>query len=166
MSKTKLYQKFLAVQQQLKPLTKSGRNDFHRYSYTTASDVLEPVREAGNAVGLIIFSEVIEQTIEPGRASVVIKLTCADSETGESIEVTAPGSGEDWSYKDNRPTGDKAIYKAITGASKYATRIMFCLPSADDPEKETARPKTTSKPLVSGEITREEWQRRQQKFAQ
>jgi ERF superfamily len=38
----KLYQKFLAVQQQLKPLEKSGKNDFHKYTYTTASDVLEP----------------------------------------------------------------------------------------------------------------------------
>ena len=161
MNKTKRTQKFLAVQQQLKPLTKSGRNDFHKYAYTTASDVLEPVREACNAAGLILFSEVIEQTIEPGRASVVIKLTIADAETGESLFVTAPGCGEDWSYKENRPTGDKAIYKAITGASKYATRIMFCLPSADDPEKEAARPLTISKPRAAGEISREQWLARQ-----
>jgi len=98
MNKTKLYQKFLAVQQQLKPLTKSGRNDFHKYTYTTASDVLEPTREACNGVGLILFSEVIEQHIEPGRASVVIKLTIADVETGESIQVQAPGYGEDWNH--------------------------------------------------------------------
>jgi hypothetical protein len=37
--------------------------------------------------------------------------------------------------KDNRPNGDKAVYQAITGATKYAVRSCFCLPSEDDPER-------------------------------
>ncbi|MCU0533277.1 MAG: ERF family protein [Hydrococcus sp. Prado102] len=131
----KLYQKFFAVQQQLKPLEKSGKNDFHKYSYTTASDVLEPVREACNANGLILYASVTDSRVDRGQAWVNVKLTCADPETGESIECHAAGYAEDWSYKDNKPTGDKAVYKAETGAIKYAVRLMFCLPSEDDPEK-------------------------------
>lgn len=131
----KLYQKFFAVQQQLKPLEKSGKNDFHKYSYTTASNVLEPVREACNANGLIIFASVTDSRVDRGQAWVNVKLTCADPETGESIECHAAGYAEDWSYKENKPTGDKAVYKAETGAIKYAVRLMFCLPSEDDPEK-------------------------------
>jgi hypothetical protein len=133
----KLYQKFLAVQQQLKPLEKSGKNDFHKYTYTTASDVLEPVREVCNANGLILFSSVIDSRVERGQAWVNVKLTCADPETGEFIECHAAGYAEDWSYRENKPTGDKSIYKAETGAIKYAVRLMFCLPSEDDPEKES-----------------------------
>jgi hypothetical protein len=136
----KLYQKFLAVQQQLKPLEKSGKNDFHKYTYTTASDVLEPVREACNANGLILFASVIDSRVERGQAWVNVKLTCADPETGEYIECNAAGYSEEWSSSYNKATGDKAIYKSSTGALKYAVRLMFCLPSEDDPEKSNSKP--------------------------
>ena len=113
-TKARLFQKILAVQQSLEPLEKTGRNDFHRYNYTTAKDVLLPVQRACNAHGLIVVADCISSNIEPGRASVTVRLTVADSETGESLSVTAPGYAEDFSWKDNRPSGDKAIYKAIT----------------------------------------------------
>ena len=130
-----LYKKILAVQKVLEPLEKTGWNDFQKYNYTTAGDVLLPVQRACNEQGLIVIADCVESKIEPGRASVVVRLTVADSETGESISVTAPGYAEDFSYKDNRPNGDKAVYKAITGATKYAVRSCFCLPSDDDPER-------------------------------
>ena len=142
--KAKLFQKILAVQQSLEPLGKTGRNDFHKYSYTTAGDVLLPVQRACNEHGLIVVADCVESSIEPGRASCTVRLTVADSETGESLSVTAPGYAEDFSYKDNRPSGDKAVYKALTGATKYAVRSFFCLPSEDDPER------THQKPAVKG----------------
>ena len=144
--KAKLYQKILAVQQSLEPLEKTGRNDFHKYSYATAGDVLLPVQRACNAHGLIIVADCIESNIEPGRASCIVRLTVADSETGESLSVTAPGYAEDFSHKDNRPSGDKAIYKAITGATKYSVRSFFCLPSEDDPERTHHKAATSAKP--------------------
>ncbi len=145
-AKAKLFQKILAVQKSLEPVEKSGRNDFHKYNYTTAGDVLLPVQQACNAHGLIVVADCIDSNIEPGKASVTVKLTVADSETGESLSVTAPGYAEDWSYKDGKPTGDKAIYKATTGALKYATRLLFCLPSEDDPERTSSKPVSNSKP--------------------
>ena len=170
MSKTKLYQKFLAVQQQLKPLTKSGRNEFHRYTYTTASDVLEPTREACNAQGLIIFADVTDSKTEPGRAWVNVCLTIADAETGESISINAAGYAEDWSHKENHPTGDKQLAKAITAATKYAFRTLFCLPSEDDPEKpnrndfeqnRSTRSVSANASRGKGQISRSEWLARQ-----
>ncbi len=65
--------------------------------------------------------------------------------TVESLSINSCGYSEDWSYKENRATGDKAIYKAITGATKYAVREMFALASTDDPEKDEIRP-SKSKP--------------------
>ncbi len=134
-AKATLYKKILAVQKVLEPLEKNGRNDFHKYNYTTAGDVLLPVQCACNEHGLIVVADCIDSNIEPGRACVTVKLTVADSETGESMSISCPGYAEDWSHKDNKPTGDKAIYKAVTGATKYAVRSFFCLPSEDDPER-------------------------------
>jgi hypothetical protein len=118
--KTELYKKILAVQKVLEPLEKNGWNDFQKYRYSTAGDVLLPVQRTCNEQGLIVLADCIESKIEPGRASVIMRLTVTDSETGESLSVTAPGYAEDYSWKDNRPSGDKAVYKAITGATKYA----------------------------------------------
>lgn len=134
-NKSILYKKILAVQKVLEPLEKTGWNDFQRYNYSTAFDVLLPAQQACNEHGLIVVADCIDAKIEPGRASVTVRLTVADSETGESLSVTAPGYAEDFSYKENRPNGDKAVYKAITGATKYAVRSFFCLPSEDDPER-------------------------------
>ena len=105
-----------------------------------------PVQRACNEQGLIVIADCIESKIEPGRASVVVRLSVVDTETGESLSVTAPGYSEDFSYKDNRPNGDKAVYKAITGATKYAVRSCFCLPSDDDPEHTPQKLKIAAKP--------------------
>ena len=144
--KKELYKKILAVQKVLEPLEKTGWNDFQKYNYSTAGDVLLPVQRACNEQGLIVIADCIESKIEPGRASVVVRLSVVDTETGESLSVTAPGYSEDFSYKDNRPNGDKAVYKAITGATKYAIRSCFCLPSDDDPEHTPQKLKITAKP--------------------
>ena len=132
--KAELFKKLLNVQKHLKPVAESGKNTFQKYKYATSIDVLEPVKKTCNEFGLFIYLDVVDSQIEPGRATCKICLTVVDSDTGESLSITAFGHAEDWSHKENRPTGDKAIYKAITGATKYAVRAMFVLPSSDDPE--------------------------------
>ena len=89
--KKELYKKILAVQKVLEPLEKTGWNDFQKYNYSTAGDVLLPVQRACNEQGLIVIADCIESKIEPGRASVVVRLSVVDTETGESLSVTAPG---------------------------------------------------------------------------
>ncbi|MDJ0536799.1 MAG: ERF family protein [Xenococcaceae cyanobacterium MO_207.B15] len=142
--KKELFKKLLKVQQNLKPISETGKNKYQGYKYATAVDVIEPVKATCNQFGLFIYLDVIESNIEPGRASCKICLTVVDSDTGESIDITSVGYAEDWSHKENRPTGDKAIYKAITGATKYAIRSMFVLPSTDDPEVSQQSPQQST----------------------
>lgn len=111
----------------LEPLEKSGKNEFHKYKYVTAEDVLLPVQEACNSQGLFLTMDCIESIVDSGKATVTMKLTVYDAETGESLSAISPGYAED--------KQDKALFKAITGASKYVVRSFFCLPSEDDPEK-------------------------------
>ncbi len=145
-NKTELFKKLLSVQQKLRPIAETGKNTYQRYSYATALDILEPVKKACNELGLFIYLDVTESEIEAGKARCTVKLTTVDCETGESLSINSCGYSEDWSYKENRPTGAKAIYKAITGATKYAVREMFALASTDDPEKEEMKQQTKSKP--------------------
>lgn len=130
----KLLKKILSAQKELKPILETGKNKFQNYNYATAKDVIEPVKKTCNEQGLVMFIDVPESSITRGSATCLLKLTIADSETGESLTITSHGYAEDWSYKENKANGDKAIYKAITGATKYAIRQLFVLPSTDDPE--------------------------------
>ncbi len=138
-NKIELYKKLLSAQRTLKPIAETGKNTYQKYSYATALDILEPVKRTCNELGLFLYLDVTESEIEPGKARCIVKLTVVDSESGESLSINSCGYSEDWSYKENRPSGDKAIYKAITGATKYAVREMFALASTDDPEKEEIR---------------------------
>jgi len=51
-----------------------------------------------------------------------------DGETGEFVNFQSVGSGSD--------STDKAVYKAMTGALKYALLLGFLIPTGDDPENE------------------------------
>jgi hypothetical protein len=53
-----------------------------------------------------------------------------DARSGEELTVRVPGEGAD--------SGDKAPYKAMTGALKYALLQSFLLATGDDPEDERA----------------------------
>src|SRR5574340_328981 len=59
-------------------------------------------------------------------ASLVEKLTAMDGK--DKIEFLVIGEGQD--------RGDKATYKAMTGATKYALLKLFLIPTGDDPEKD------------------------------
>jgi hypothetical protein len=61
-------------------------------------------------------------------ARVVMAYTFSDVDSGEEIVAKVAGQGLD--------SGDKAPYKAMTGALKYALLQSFLLATGDDPEDE------------------------------
>ena len=138
-------------------IQKNGTNDFHRYKYATAADVLEKVNASlvkhGLAVTaqaeLIDLRDVITQKGNTERlATVRTTLLLIDSESGESVSCSGIGSGQD--------PGDKAAMKACTASLKYAWLTTLCMASGDDPEAdagvdermtgEVARPKLPDAP--------------------
>ena len=142
-----IYAKMLAIQQEITEVPKTGYNESQRYEFRTIDDVLVTVRNALNKHGVACYptrQEVHshETNEEPGKRGprittrVVIGVTyCfADAETGEMVFVESVGEGIDYS-------GDKATYKALTGAQKYALTQAFSIPcdgydpeSFDEPE--------------------------------
>ena len=56
--------------------------------------------------------------------------TFIDGDSGESLTISMSGEGQD--------LGDKAIYKAISGAQKYALMKVFMIPTGDDPEGDSS----------------------------
>ena len=141
---------------------KSGTNDFHRYKYATAADVLEKVNASlvKHGVAVTAQAELIdlrEVTTAKGNlerlATVRTTLTLVDSDSGEAMVSSGIGSGQD--------PGDKASMKACTASLKYAWMMTLAMATGDDPEADAsvdqrmagdaAKPKLPEPPMACSE---------------
>lgn len=129
--------KLAKVMQEVKYIEKKGYNKFNRYKYATESDVSEKIREVLSELNVIMMPDVVENstrehTNRKGHveyiATVKVKFTFIDGDTGEELSIHSVGEGQD--------AGDKGYYKAITGAHKYALMKAFMIPTGDDPEQD------------------------------
>ena len=116
-------------------VAKNGSNDFHKYKYATAADVLQLVNDSLTKHGIMSavetnLIEIREVTTAKGNsenlATVETIVTLTDSESGEQIKIKGLGSGQD--------AGDKATMKAQTAAIKYSYLLSFAISTGDDPE--------------------------------
>ena len=148
----KIAKKFIEVMRECSHIAKNGTNEFHRYKYATAADVLEKVNASLTKHGIasIVSSNLLslkDITTSKGNieqlASVEVCVTLIDSDSGESLSIKGLGSGQDPS--------DKAIAKAQTMAIKYAYLNSLAIATLDDPEAdshsdEVMQPKPKSAP--------------------
>ncbi len=136
---TTLAGKLAAIMGEINRVAKRGRNTFHKYDYVMEADLADEIRPllAKYRIAIYPSAESYEQIINPvpeggkdqGPISLVwmsFKIKCADS--GEEQVVRFPGMGQD--------KGDKGIYKAITGATKYWMYKTFLVSTGDDPEND------------------------------
>src|SRR5882762_4650265 len=142
-----LYGKILEIQKKIQPVYKDGNNTFHKYRYVTEAALLEQVKPLLGEYGVIIVPTIATEEsgfTPPNKdgvcktwAKVIMSFRIIDADpepTKENeIEATFVGYAED--------TGDKAIYKAITGATKYFYMKFFCVATSDDPENEKEEPR-------------------------
>ena len=136
-----LRQKLALVRRRLGYVQKRGHNDLHNYNYVTAADLAGAVGDILAELGVLVIPRLESISHEPIRngrpdgehlTHVVMNYSFVDVETAEEITVRVAGEGVD--------AGDKAPYKAMTGALKYALLQSFLLATGDDPEDERANP--------------------------
>jgi hypothetical protein len=148
--------KLIAAWSLMEPMPRLGTNERYGYSYVREQDAADVVRKAFVKVGLCCIPSVesIERHMESGKAVhtiATVKFTLVDPESGEICELKMVGEGAD-QY-------DKSLYKAITGATKYAYLKLAMAGSDDDaeadlsasvpkPEKAPAAPKPEKAPAA------------------
>ena len=144
-----IYEKLLKVQEAVGRVPKNGYNSFQKYNYVTEADLLDAIRkhmvEQGLALVMIGMQEKIGCHPAPegkeGKRWAEVKIAFAVYNVAnpeEKILTDSVGYAED--------SGDKAIYKAITGATKYLHYKLFMVSTGDDPEREEqpAKPKAAA----------------------
>lgn len=152
METDKLAAALVAAQAEMPMVGKSGNNTFDKYTYAKLEDYVKVVRPIFAKHGLSMLTSVDTAESLPIRKTASgkdehvtrIKMTLTILHaSGQSVAVTAWGEGQD--------RGDKGIYKAITGARKYALASALGLATSDDPEaddtgKESPAPQRTVAP--------------------
>ncbi len=152
-----LRQKLAEVRRRIGYIQKRGHNERSNYSYVTAADIAGSVGDILAELGVVVIPRLEDISYESaaGRgegtrmARVVMAYTFADVDSGEEIIAKVAGQGLD--------PGDKAPYKAMTGALKYALLQSFLLATGDDPEDDRLDRITAANPerLISGDQVRE-----------
>jgi hypothetical protein len=140
-----LVERMLHIQADLGRVPKHGRNEMQGYAYLRESDlVAEVVKVAFAYRVLVVFYQDTDETI----INTELKTKKGDAATGtlvlqryDLINIDEPAdrlstllgtklASQGYSV-DN---GDKSLYKAKTGAKKYALTDAFMVSSGDDPE--------------------------------
>lgn len=146
---TNLAPALIAAQAEIRAAQKSGDNKFDKYRYSKLEDFMDQAKPvlAKHGLALVIGTPSVaalpdRQTKNGGTEHAVqVQVNALLVHTsGEWLEVVGYGEGQD--------RADKAIYKAITGAKKYAVAGLLAIPTTDDPEADEtvgrARPKLNS----------------------
>ena len=124
----------ISAQADIPLIHKNGTNKFHNYKFADLESYMDTLKPILKIHGLaVVASPHTSREAEDGRILVAIKVRLIHT-SGEWIEADALGEGQDLSSKGK--IGDKATYKAITGARKYALASLFNLATSDDPEKD------------------------------
>lgn len=116
-------------------LKKGAENKFDKYTYFSEAQYKSLFTDLFSAHGLELKFDEIEYATYTGTEKQAIgrmpKLTFTlfDTDTGFYENTTITGEGMD--------KGDKAGYKAYTGALKYYLANTFMVATGDDPEKDS-----------------------------
>jgi hypothetical protein len=117
---------------------KSGRNTYDKYTYATLEDYIAAIRLPLSEEGLaLVFSQEHVETLEPRQTK------GGGTEYGARVHMEMHlmhSSGETWCCRgtgDGFDRGDKAVYKAATGARKYLIASALNLATSDDPEADS-----------------------------
>jgi ERF superfamily protein len=132
---------------------KLGRNEFHRYKYAAAADVLDKVNESLHkhkivAKPLMKIELREDVTTAKGNKESRITIQCdlhlLDALGGGSLVTRAFGCGQD--------NGDKAVMKAQTAALKYGYMTLFNISTGDDPEGDSTLDERTAPKKAAAKV--------------
>jgi len=127
--KKTLPQKLAAIMAEVGRIPKRGMNTHFGYAYATEMDIVEAIRQKLADHQVMLVPSVTDVTREGTLTTVRLRYTLLDGEAPDystAITFDWAGTGSD--------NADKGLYKAFTGAQKYALLKLFMVPTGDDPE--------------------------------
>lgn len=142
--------KLAKIRNDIDPMKKDGKNIKQNYAFLSDKQITLEVSKLLEKHNVVITHNdrtepLIQYTNNSGTTTflttVYVDYTFWDVDSGESISGWVVGQGVD--------TGDKGVYKAITGAFKYLYVKTFNIPTEDDPEIDKTNRGFAPRPIES-----------------
>lgn len=129
-----LLKKLAAARKAIRPVEKRGHNQDGGYDFVQAGDIVEEANRVLTTRGILIIPSVESAEQTYGKTGVFVKahmtFEVVDTVSGESIVKPWISYGFDF-------PGDKAIYQAETGGTKYFLVGLLSIPVVGaDPEED------------------------------
>lgn len=131
-----IHAKMHRVMSEIGTIEKDKRNDFHKYAYASEFAIKQRIQPLLITEGILLSFSVEEAstsevtTLKGAKETLTtakVSFRFTSVEDGSFVEGRFMGQGQD--------SGDKGIYKAVTGALKYMLTSNFLIPTGDDPEE-------------------------------
>jgi len=132
-----LVEKISKVQQDIQTVIKGGYNDFNKYAYAREVDIIGEIKPllgkyrlalTNSGKSITRYTSTDEKQRENETVFVEIEYTLHDLDGKDTLVSIGYGVGKD--------IGDKAVYKALTGAMKYYLSKTFLVETGDDAEND------------------------------
>ena len=115
-------------------IQKDGYNSGQNYGFVSERAFITKCRDVMLGLGIVITGSMVEGKAgegltKSGKTNLftgAMRYRFWDVDTGQYIDCIYPGQGAD--------SSDKGVYKALTGAFKYALRQTLMIATGDDPE--------------------------------
>jgi len=147
---TNIYQKISEVMKDVEYLKKDGdikkKDGSQMYTYLSELKITSSIRKSLIKNRLIMYPKKMDSiTMPSGMEKVKIDYAIVDIDSKDEIIAQGIGVGQDF--------GDKAIYKAMTGAFKYTQRQTFMISTGDDPDITSSEKLVEDKKKVRKDLT-------------
>lgn len=133
--KQTLHRKLFLARRAAEAVPKRGYNHDGDYYFARFEDVMAEASKQLEKRGIVVIPQMIDEELIVGRlgviAKAVIEYEVTDTEGDESLKLRWAGTGHD-------EPGDKALFKATTGTSKYFLASLLGIPFGKDPEEDSA----------------------------
>lgn len=155
MSDVNLYQRLLAITQEIGKIDKTGRNSQQGYTFIEQAQVVAEVRAQLAKHGVMIIPETISRTIDRFEnakgttmfhANVVSRYTLINVDNPEERMVC------EWDAGEALDSSDKATNKATTASNKYFLMKLFNISDKDDPDSESPEPPKPGPKITDAQI--------------
>lgn len=146
-----IYKKIAEVMQKISAVEKSRNNSQQGYKFRGIDDVYNALHNTLADVGVFTVPTVLnvidsERSTKNGGVLICKNVKVSYkfyAEDGSFVEAIVQADGMD--------SGDKAIYKALAGAHKYALLQVFCIPTEELKDAENDTQELQQKTHVSDE---------------
>lgn len=154
MSQQTLRRKLFLARKAAEAVEKRGHSEEGGFYFARYEDVLAEAAKQLEKRDILIVPQMVDERIIFGQqgqgaiAKAVIEFEVVDTKTDESLKLRWSGTGHD-------TPGDKALFKATTGTTKYFLANLLGIPFGTDPEAEEA-PAEAQEPFEGQRIRAEQ----------